>query len=54
MTFANKCMELDNIILSDPDPLGHAWYVLTYKWILAIKYRILRLQSTDPKKLSKM
>jgi hypothetical protein len=24
----------------------------TYNWILAIKYRITMLQSTDPKKLS--
>ena len=21
----------------NPDPEGHAWYVLTYKWILTIK-----------------
>ena len=27
-------------------------YVLTYKWILAVKYRINMLQSTDSKKLS--
>jgi len=26
--------------------------MLTYKWILAIKYRIMMLQSTDPKKLN--
>jgi hypothetical protein len=25
--------------------------VFTYKWILAIKYRITMVQSTDPKKL---
>jgi hypothetical protein len=28
-------------------------YVLTYKWILARKYRIPMLFSTDPKKLKK-
>ena len=27
------------------------WFVLTYKWTLAIKCRITMLQSTDPKKL---
>jgi hypothetical protein len=24
----------------NPDPKGYTWYVLTYKWIAAIKYRI--------------
>jgi hypothetical protein len=38
---------------SNPDPKGHAWYVLTYKWILAIMYRRSTLQSADPKTLSK-
>jgi hypothetical protein len=28
-------------------------YVLTYKWLLAIKYRIPMLHSTDPKKINK-
>jgi hypothetical protein len=28
------------------------WHTLTYKWKLAIKYRIAMLQPTDPKKLS--
>jgi hypothetical protein len=28
------------------------WYELTYKWILAIMYRITMLQSTNPKNLS--
>ena len=31
----------------------HAWYLLTFKWILAIKYRIPMLYSTDLKKLNK-
>jgi hypothetical protein len=35
----------------NPDPERHAWYIFTYKWTLAIKYRITLLQSTDPKKL---
>jgi hypothetical protein len=38
---------------SNPDPQGHAWYVLTNKWILTIKYRIPVVQSTDSKKLNK-
>ena len=29
---------------------GHALYILTDQWILAIKYGITRLKSTDPKK----
>jgi hypothetical protein len=37
----------------NPDPKGHEWYVLTDKWILAIKYRIPTLHSTEPKKLNK-
>ena len=37
MKFAGKWMELENIILSEVfQPLRHAWFVLTYKWILAI------------------
>jgi hypothetical protein len=37
----------------NPDPKRHAWYALMYKWILAIKYRILMLQSTDSEKQNK-
>jgi hypothetical protein len=38
--FTGKWMKLDNIILSGKSvPKGHECYVLTYKWILAIKYR---------------
>jgi hypothetical protein len=37
-------------ILSDITQNQYAWYVLTYKWILAIKYKITSLQSTYPKK----
>jgi hypothetical protein len=47
--FAGKWMELEIIILNKV----HAWYVLTYKWILAIKYWIPTLYSTDSKKLNK-
>ena len=37
MKFAGKWMELENIILSEvSQTLRHAWFVLTYKWILAI------------------
>jgi len=32
------------------DPRDYAWYVLTYKWKLAITHRIPTLQSTNPKK----
>jgi hypothetical protein len=51
MNFAGKWMELEKYHLEwrNPDPKGHAWYVLTSKWILAKMYRI----PTDPKKLNK-
>jgi hypothetical protein len=42
-------MELENI-LSNPDPERYTWYILTYKQILAIKYRITMLRSIEPKK----
>jgi hypothetical protein len=35
----------------NPDTKGLAWYVLTCKWILATKYRIPKVHSTDLKKL---
>jgi hypothetical protein len=35
------------------NPKGQESYVFTYKRILAIKYRILILDSTDPKKVKK-
>lgn len=35
------------------DPKEHAWYVLTDKWILAIKYRIPMIQLTYYKTLNK-
>jgi hypothetical protein len=54
MNFAGKCMKIENIFLSEVNaiPKEHIWYVLTYKWILAIKYRIPMLHSTDVKKLN--
>jgi hypothetical protein len=41
MNFSGKWMELENINLGygNPVPKGHAWYVLTYKWVLAMKSR---------------
>ena len=42
MNFVGKWMELETIILSKVTQLvskGHARYILTCKWILAIKYR---------------
>jgi hypothetical protein len=38
----------------NPDPKGHAWYVLTNKWILTKKYRIPRIQPTELKKVNKL
>ena len=40
--FVNKWMKLEKCYSQwdNPDPKGYAWYVLTYKWILVIKYRI--------------
>jgi hypothetical protein len=39
LTFSGKWMELENIILSEVTQTlkGHAWYVLTNKWILEKK-----------------
>ena len=54
MNFADKWMELENIILrANLIPKGHVQYVFTYKWILAIKYRIPMLHFTDTKKINK-
>jgi hypothetical protein len=39
-------------VSGNPDSKGHAWYVVTDKSILAITYRIIMLQSTNPKKPS--
>ena len=35
------------------DPKGHVWYILSYKWILVIKYMIPMIHSMDPKMLNK-
>jgi hypothetical protein len=37
----------------NPDPKGHAWNVLTNKWVLAIKYKTPMIHPTDTKKLNK-
>jgi hypothetical protein len=49
MKFIGKCMELENIILSEvtQSQKKHTWYVLTAKWILAQKFRIFNIQFTD-------
>jgi hypothetical protein len=56
-TIKYHCKQIDGTIkyhpeCSNPDPETQTWYVLTYQWILVIKYRITMLQSTDPKRLS--
>lgn len=33
---------------SDPYPGRHTWYVLNYKWILAVQEMIIMIQTTDP------
>lgn len=45
MNFSGKWIELENIMLSEltQTPKRQAWYTLTYKWILAINYRITML-----------
>jgi hypothetical protein len=52
MNFAGKWMDLEKIILLSLKRISMV-YVLTDKWVLAIKYRIPMLYSTDPKKLNK-
>lgn len=42
-----------DLVRGNSHPKGHAWYVLTDKWILAIKYRIPMIHPTNPKKLNK-
>jgi hypothetical protein len=44
MNFADKQLELENIILSDVTK-GHPWYALTDTWILAQKLRISMINS---------
>ena len=54
MKLTGKWMELENIILSEvtqtPTHIGHASYVLSDKWTLAIKYSITMPQPTNTKK----
>jgi hypothetical protein len=37
----------------NPDPKVHTWYILTYKWLLVIMYRIPTTHSTGGNKLNK-
>ena len=37
----------------NPDPKGHAWNVLTNKWVLDKKYRIAKIKPTEFKKFNK-
>jgi hypothetical protein len=47
MKFLGKWMELENIILSEVTQSQNTCYVLTDKWILAQKLRVLKIQFTD-------
>jgi hypothetical protein len=51
--FSGKWMQLEHIILSEVIQVQKDTYDIHvhYKWTLAIKCRIIMLQSTDPKKL---
>ena len=51
--FSGKWMQLEHIILSEVIQVQKDTYDIHvhYKWTLAIKYKIIMLQSTDPKKL---
>jgi hypothetical protein len=54
--YSQPILSCHKIYSSPPilDPKGHAWYVLTNKWILAKQYRIPRIQSTELKKVDKL
>ena len=53
MKFAGKWMELDknHPKWGNPDSEKQTQYVLTHKWILDIKQKITRIQSTASKKV---
>ena len=55
MNFVGKWMGLGNIILSKiiQTQERYTWYVLTGKWILAVKHMVPMIHPTDPKKLNK-
>ena len=56
MKFADKCMDLENIILSEVTQSQnnkHSLYSLTAKWILVQKFRILKIQFSDHMKPKK-
>jgi hypothetical protein len=50
---AIKNKDITNFAAKWIDPKRFVWHVLTYKWILAIKYRIPMQHFIDPKKLNK-
>jgi len=43
MDFAGKWMKLENITLSEITQIQRTCMVLNYKWILAIKYKMIIL-----------
>ena len=47
MNFEDRWMELENIILSEDD----AWYILMYKWLLAIKNRVTMLYNPQRQRI---
>jgi hypothetical protein len=53
--FGRKWIELEKYHpqWGNRDPKGHAWYLLTDKYILAINYRIQVFYSTDSSNLNK-
>jgi hypothetical protein len=54
MKFTGKCMELENIILSEvTQSQRNEQYVLTDNWILAQKFRIPKMQFADHMKPKK-
>jgi hypothetical protein len=51
--FSDKMMEVEIILLSEVTQTSKDMHVLTNKWILAIKYKIPMLYTTDPRKPNK-
>jgi hypothetical protein len=54
MKFLGKCIELENIILSEvTQPQKNTWYTFTDKWILAHNLRIPKIQFAKHMKIKK-
>ena len=55
MKFLGKCMYLEDIILSEFNPITEevTWYSFTDKWILAQKPRVPKIQFPKHKKIKK-